>query len=158
MPQNAKSAKLQLIQGNPNKKNVQVLKERAAQEEKMRMPSKNINPPSWLGQEGKKEFRRVAKLLKSVDIISEADISMLATYCDAYERYIELGQLINAMGPVVEGKANPLLTKQKQIYDQMMSVASQFGLTPSARAKLAIKKAEEKREKTMAEKEFGDYL
>ena len=52
---------------------------------------------------------------------------------------------------------HPLLTKKKQLYEQMRSIASEFGLTPTARAKIAIPKREEK-PKSEEELLFGDSL
>lgn len=170
MPRPAKSATLQLIQGNPNKKNTDELAIRAEQEQKMKMRSNNIKPPSWLDKVAKKEFKRIAELLKEVDIITEADISMLAAYCNAYSQYISITKVIEEDGLMVHkdgfdedgnpieliGEEHPLLKRQKNFFDQMKSAANDFGLTPSARAKLAITKTQEIREKTAAEKEFDN--
>ncbi|WP_249355026.1 MULTISPECIES: hypothetical protein [Enterococcus] len=46
MPQPAKSAKLRLLQKNPNKKNTKILKQQAEAEERIRMKSDEINAPS----------------------------------------------------------------------------------------------------------------
>ncbi|NPC90956.1 phage terminase small subunit P27 family [Bacillus sp. WMMC1349] len=171
MPRPAKSAALQLIQGNPNKKNTEELATRAKYEKQMKMRTENIKPPSWLDDKvAKKEFKRVAALLSEVDLITEADINMLATYCKIYSRYISItkkidedGIMINTEGcnengqPIKSvGEEHPLLKREKNYYDQMISAANHFGLTPSARAKLAITKTQEEREKTAAEKEFGN--
>ncbi|MCM3190421.1 phage terminase small subunit P27 family [Bacillus subtilis] len=168
MPRPAKSATLQLIQGNPNKKNTEELAARADHEKKMKMRSDNIKPPSWLDKVGKKEFKRVAALLTEVEIITEADISMLAAYCNAYSQYVSISKIIEEDGIMVHtegkdkdgnpiklvGEEHPLLKRQKNYFDQMKSAANDFGLTPSARAKLAITRTQEEREKTAAEKEF----
>lgn len=90
MPRPAKSATLQLIQGNPNKKNTDELAARAEHEKKIKMRSDNIKAPPWLNKIAKKEFKRVAALLSEVEIITEADISMLAAYCNAYSQYISI--------------------------------------------------------------------
>ncbi|WDI24330.1 phage terminase small subunit P27 family [Bacillus subtilis] len=168
MPRPAKSATLQLIQGNPNKKNTEELAARAEHEKKMKMRSDNIKPPTWLDKVGKKEFKRVAALLAEVEIITEADISMLAAYCNAYSQYVSISKIIEEDGIMVHtegkdedgnliklvGEEHPLLKRQKNYFDQMKSAANDFGLTPSARAKLAITRTQEEREKTAAEKEF----
>lgn len=168
MPRPAKSATLQLIQGNPNKKNTEELAARAEHEKKMKMRSDNIKPPTWLDKVGKKEFKRVAALLTEVEIITEADISMLAAYCNAYSQYVSISKIIEEDGimghtegkdkdgnPIkLVGEEHPLLKRQKNYFDQMKSAANDFGLTPSARAKLAITRTQEEREKTAAEKEF----
>ncbi|QHL55817.1 hypothetical protein C7M23_02943 [Bacillus subtilis] len=117
---------------------------------------------------GKKEFKRVAALLTEVEIITEADISMLAAYCNAYSQYVSISKIIEEDGIMVHteakdedgnpiklvGEEHPLLKWQKNYFDQMNSAANDFGLTPSARAKLAITRTQEEREKTAAEKEF----
>ncbi|MFH7817564.1 phage terminase small subunit P27 family [Bacillus subtilis] len=168
MPRPAKSATLQLIQGNPNKKDTEELAARAEHEKKMKMRSDNIKPPTWLDKVGKKEFKRVAALLTEVEIITEADISMLAAYCNAYSQYVSISKIIEEDGIMVHtegkdedgkpiklvGEEHPLLKRQKNYFDQMKSAANDFGLTPSARAKLAITRTQEEREKTAAEKEF----
>lgn len=168
MPRPAKSATLQLIQGNPNKKNTEELAARAEHEKKMKMRSDNIKPPTWLDKVGKKEFKRIAALLTEVEIITEADISMLAAYCNAYSQYVSISKIIEEDGIMVHtegkdkdgnpiklvGEEHPLLKRQKNYFDQMKSAANDFGLTPSARAKLAITRTQEEREKTAAEKEF----
>ncbi|WP_416723039.1 phage terminase small subunit P27 family [Bacillus stercoris] len=168
MPRPAKSATLQLIQGNPNKKNTEELAARAEHEKKMKMRSDNIKPPTRLDKVGKKEFKRVAVLLTEVEIITEADISILAAYCNAYSQYVSISKIIEEDGIMVHtegkdkdgnpiklvGEEHPLLKRQKNYFDQMKSAANDFGLTPSARAKLAITRTQEEREKTAAEKEF----
>ncbi|MEH7103393.1 phage terminase small subunit P27 family [Bacillus velezensis] len=170
MPRPAKSATLQLIQGNPNKKNTDELAARADHEKKIKMRSDNIKAPPWLNKIAKKEFKRVAALLSEVEIITEADISMLAAYCNAYSQYVSISEIIEKDGIMVHteghdedgnpiqliGEEHPLLKRQKNYYDQMKSAANDFGLTPSARAKLAITRTQEEREKTAAEKEFGN--
>nr|MDH3077276.1 phage terminase small subunit P27 family [Bacillus velezensis] len=170
MPRPAKSATLQLIQGNPNKKNTEELVARAEYEKKIKMRSDNIKAPPWLNKIAKKEFKRVVALLSEVEIITEADISMLAAYCNAYSQYISISEIIEKDGIMVHtegqdedgnpiqliGEEHPLLKRQKNYYDQMKSVANDFGLTPSARAKLAITRTQEEREKTVMEKEFGN--
>lgn len=154
---------LMLIKGNKHltKKEIE---QRKAVEESLRMRDENIEPPEWLDEIAKQEFERLVDLLKEVRLITEADIHLLATYCDAYSDYLKCTQLIQEEGLMVEytNKAaetnkvpHPLLTKKKQLFEQMKAVASEFGLSPSARAKLAMPKKEEK-EPTPEEKLFGD--
>ena len=47
---------------------------------------------------------------------------------------------------------HPLLTKKKQLHEQMKALAVEFGLTPSARAKIVIQIVN--KVKTNVEKEF----
>lgn len=134
----AKSARLQLLQGNPAKKNTKKLKERAKQEEKMKMSADSVVPPSFLDKTGKKEFERLAELLLSVELINNADILHLAMYCDAYSRYLSYGRQVKSKGLWVDGKPNSFILRQNEASAQMRSYAADLGLSPSARAKLAI--------------------
>lgn len=134
----AKSAKLQLLQGNPNKKNTNELKRRAEKEEKMKMSADHVVPPSWLSKTAKKEFERLSKLLLEVELINNADVGHLAMYCDAYSNYISFKRQVKSKGMWVDGKPNPFILRMKDASSQMRSFASDLGLSPSARAKLAI--------------------
>lgn len=138
MPTPAKPARLQLLQGNPAKKNVEKLKRRAEQEEKMKMSAEHVDPPSWLDKTAQKEFRRLADLLLSVELINDADVGHLALYCDAYSQYLSYKRQIKQKGMWVDGKPNPFILRMKDAAAQMRSFATDLGLSPSARARLAI--------------------
>ncbi|GAA0434492.1 phage terminase small subunit P27 family [Virgibacillus salarius] len=138
MPTPAKPARLQLLQGNPAKKNVDKLKRRAEQEEKMKMSADHVIPPSWLNDTAKKEFKRLADLLLSVELINDADVGHLALYCDAYSQYLSFKRQVKSKGMWVDGKPNPFILRMKDAAAQMRSFASDLGLSPSARARLAI--------------------
>lgn len=68
----------------------QEIRERKAQELKLPKP-KALRPPAWLGPEGKKLFRRYAKLLLAFPegIVSELDTGTLGRYCDCELSYAE---------------------------------------------------------------------
>lgn len=138
MPTPAKPARLQLLQGNPAKKNVEQLKRRAEQEEKMKMSAEHVIPPSWLDKTAQKEFKRLAELLISVELINDADVGHLALYCDAYSEYLSCKREIKARGKWVGDKPNPFYLRKKDAASQMRSFATDLGLSPAARARLAI--------------------
>ncbi|MGQ0518440.1 phage terminase small subunit P27 family, partial [Bacillus sp. D-CC] len=80
----------------------------------------------------KKEFNRISKELMELDLITNVDINALAAYCDAYSDYVECTKIISEEGLMVEytNKAaetnkvpHPLLTKKKQLHEQMKSLA-----------------------------------
>lgn len=143
MAQPVKSARLQLLQGNPAKKNTSDLKRRAEQEEKMKMNADHVIPPSWLDKTARKEFKRLAELLLSVELINDADIGHLALYCDAYSEYLSCKRQIKTKGLWIDGKPNPFLLRKKDAAAQMRSFGTDLGLSPSARAKLAINLGED---------------
>ena len=135
----AKSAKLTLLDGNKSRYTKAELEKRIENEEKMKMRAENIEPPSWLSATAKKEFKRLTELLLEVELINEADITHLAFYCDAYSQYISFERQIKKYGLWVDGKPNPFIMRKRDAAAQMRSLASDLGLSPSARAKLAIK-------------------
>ncbi|MGQ0455276.1 P27 family phage terminase small subunit, partial [Bacillus sp. SS-TM] len=70
-----------------------------------------------------------------------------------YSDYVACTKIIGEEGLMVEytNKAaetnkvpHPLLTKKKQLHEQMKSLAIEFGLTPSSRASLAKPKGDDK--------------
>lgn len=138
MPTPAKSAKLTLLEGNKSRYVKSELERRVANEEKLKMSSENIVPPSWLDLTAKKEFERLAKLLLEVELINEADINTLALYCDALSEYLSCKREIKTKGKWIGDKPNPFYLRKKDAAAQMRSYASDLGLSPAARAKLSI--------------------
>ncbi|WAH39171.1 phage terminase small subunit P27 family [Alicyclobacillus dauci] len=157
---------LQLLNGNKNRLTKSEIEKRVEAERSLRPRDDNIKPPPWLNSLAKKEFKRIAKELHDLDLITNIDVNALAAYCDAYADYVECTRIIRSEGLLVEytNKAaetnkvpHPLLTKKKQLHEQMRSLALEFGLTPSSRAKLAMPKQDGK-SKTEEEELFGDRL
>ncbi|WP_031405284.1 phage terminase small subunit P27 family [Geobacillus vulcani] len=167
MGRNAKPIHLHLLEGNKNRLTKKEIEQRLETEKRLKPKKDKIKPPSWLDDVAKKEFKRIAKELMELDLLTNVDVNALAAYCDAYSDYVKCTQIIQEEGLMVEytNKAaetnkvpHPLLTKKKQLYEQMRSIASEFGLSPAARAKLAIPKSEEHQQKSEEEQLFGDAL
>jgi P27 family predicted phage terminase small subunit len=166
MGRKAKPIQLHLLEGNKNRLTKGEIEKRAEAEAKLKPKSDKVKPPAWLDKIAKKEFKRIAKELEELDLITNVDINALAAYCDAYSDYVKCTKIIQEEGMMVEytNKAaetnkvpHPLLTKKKQLHEQMKALAVEFGLTPSARAKIALPKKEEK-PKTEEEILFGELL
>jgi len=160
----AKPIVLQLLEGNKGKYSKAELQERMNRENAIKPKVNNIKAPNWLSPFAKKEFKKMVKELLEVELVTNVDVNALALYCDAYDNYVECTRIIQEEGLMVEytNKAaetnkvpHPLLTKQKGLFEQMKSLSTEFGLTPAARAKIAIPKPVEK-ELSKEEKEFGD--
>lgn len=143
MPQPAKSAKLQLLQKNPNKKNVQELKKRAEAEDRLKMQTNNIRAPEWLDAIGTKTFNFLKKELLSIDILTNADTYHLALYADAYSQYLKYKQIVDENIIDEEGNPNAFIVRMEKAASQMRTFGSDLGLSSSARAKLAIKMADD---------------
>lgn len=102
----------------------------AAASELKRDTSAMLRCPSWLTAEARKVWTRVKKQAASFDLLDELDIDMLAIYCDVVAKYQE--------------------TRDPSWARLASSYADKLGLTPSARARLAQRRAVE------VVDEFGD--
>ncbi|SDY69212.1 phage terminase small subunit P27 family [Thermoactinomyces sp. DSM 45892] len=145
MAKRAMSARLQLVQGNPNKRNTDELKKRAEQEGKLTAKSDKVKPPKHLDKAAKKKFNEVTKELLALDsdMCSNLDVDALAMYAQLYSEFIYMTEVINQEGYVVGTKAHPLLGKRKNIEDQLLRIGNYFGLNPESRARLARRTAKQ---------------
>lgn len=164
MGRKAKPVALHLLQGNKAHLTKGEIDKRLQAEQQFAVATDKIKPPKWLDDTGKKEFKRIVKEMAQTGILTNIDVDMLALYCDALSQYIECSETIRQEGIMVEytNKAaetnkvpHPLLSKKKQLFEQMKALASEFGFTPAARAKIAIPKQEQK-EETKFDRLFGD--
>lgn len=142
MPQVAKSALLHVLEGNPNNKTKKELYKREKNEKKLKVSSENMVAPSWLSAGGKKEFGRITDLYKQSDLLNELDIASLAIYCDLLMEYKSLTSLIKKNGQTCDNKGvkdlTPIVKEKRLLAPQIDKYARQLGLTPAARASLAI--------------------
>lgn len=123
-------------------------------------------PPSVLDKEGKKEWRRVARQLFALGILTDIDRAALAAYCNQYSVWYKAMRALRAMavndqltdGLMIRtagGNAiqNPLLGIANKASDRMVAYASEFGMTPSSRTRVKAEKALENNDP--ASKYFG---
>ena len=161
MPRPAKSARLQLLQKNPNKRNTKELKKRAEVEEKLKMNTDEIRAPSWLDKQGKEVFEFIKNELLSVELVMNPDVYLMAMYSDWYSQYVELRKQYRKMQreykkeykrnkelAEVSGKefneppemyGNPLSKQMDTCSKNLRVFGGDLGLSPASRAKLAIK-------------------
>src|SRR5690606_2563309 len=149
MPRKAMPIALHLIDGNKNRLTKAEIEARKAAEQRLRPKDDKVRAPTWLSKEAKKVFNQLVKELADTKLLTNVDVHILALWCDAYVDYINCTKIIEQEGLMVEYTnkaaetnkvAHPLMTKKKQLAEQMRALASEFGLTPAARAKLAIPK------------------
>jgi P27 family predicted phage terminase small subunit len=164
MPRKAMPIDIAIARGNKNRLTKKQIEERKEVEDTIKPRANKIDAPEWLDDIGTSEFNRVSELLSEIKLITEADITLLAAYADAYSEYVECSNRIKKDGIMIDhvnttGKKNkivhPLSTKKKQLFEQIKAVATELGMTPSSRAKIAIPK-KEKKKPTEFDKMFGD--
>lgn len=97
--------------------------------------------PKMLGPEAKREWRRLAKTLENMHVLTELDLAVFATYCDAFEQWKKATEFINTRGSVIRTPSGYLQQIPQvsiaQTYAKIMNrCAEQMGLTPSARSRI----------------------
>lgn len=102
-----------------------------------------LRPPKGLRPEAVAEWKRVVKLLAKQRVLGELDIAALTIYATSFADYREAQQRIDQNGTVVEGPTgqpmkNPYMAVLKESWDRIRVLLPEFGLTPSARARLKI--------------------
>ncbi|BDR82546.1 phage terminase small subunit P27 family [Clostridium tetani] len=137
-----KPTNLKVLQGNPGKRPLN------KNEPKFPVENEVPKPPNFLGRYGKKEWKRVAPLIHKNGLLTEADISSLAAYCQAYHRWVEGEKLIRTYGyTTTTDKGNviqrPEVGAANKAMDLMLKFGKEFGLTPSSRSSLHVENPEE---------------
>lgn len=130
------------------------IERRQAEEAAIAPKSDNIRMPSWLVDPvAKKEYKRIVKQLKDIDIMTNLDVDLLAMYCQAYAQYQKATEELRNQ-PLMITKydkfdrpyqvENPLIKIQIKYSDEIKKIASQMGLSISSRIKMVPPKTPEK--------------
>ncbi len=121
------------LEGNPGK--------RPLNENEPRPVRKAPSCPKWLEPEAKKEWRRLAKEMEAIGILTDVDMAAFAGYCQAYARWKQAEERITDRGLVMRTPSGyaqqvPYISIAQQYLRLMNQFAEQFGLTPAARSRI----------------------
>ncbi|WP_044294506.1 phage terminase small subunit P27 family [Robinsoniella peoriensis] len=110
--------------------------------------------PSWLEEEAKKEWKRMARQLEHLGILTEIDMAAFAGYCQAYARWKEAEEYISENGAVIQTPSGyyqqiPQVSIAQTYLKIMNRFCEQFGLTPSSRCRIVTDKGEDEGSDTM---------
>ena len=133
-----KPSAMKELEGNPGK--------RAMNSREPKPEKKAPACPKWLEGEAKKEWRRLAKQMEAIGILTEVDRAAFASYCQAYARWKEAEEWITEHGNIVRTPSGYWQTVPQvsiaQTYLKIMNrIAEQFGLTPSSRSRIVAAEA-----------------
>ncbi len=133
------------------------------EEEYVRTGKNQLNtPPIWLIDEiAKKEYKRIVKELKQIDMIGNLDLNNLGAYCNAFSNYIHATEQLNGQDFYIERETrtgviivkNPLVDIQTNYANEMRRFASLCGMTIDSRLKVASTKINKEQEDI--NKKFG---
>ena len=101
--------------------------------------------PDYLGDVGKKEWRRMAKELVKMKVLTKVSLAGLGAYCGAFEVFtiayksvLEDGTIMmNGRGQPVQNPNMRIATAQQ---DAMRKWLSEFGATPSSMTRVQLPK------------------
>lgn len=129
-----KPTRLKLITGNPGCRPLPALEPQP----RTVLP----NAPRHLGDLASAEWRRMAKVLHRLGVLTETDLAGLEAYCVAYGRWREAEAKVRELGQVVERKdgktlRSPWLQAANEAMKLMARLMVEFGLTPSSRTKVS---------------------
>ena len=117
------------------------------------------SPPSHLDKYAKEEWDRLASGLHTIGILYEVDTAVFAAYCQAYSRWRTAEEGIQKSAGI-EGAVfgalvclttkgtlmkHPLVDISEKAAAAMVKYSLEFGLSPSARARLAIDPGKKKK-------------
>lgn len=134
-----KPTALKVLEGNPGKR---PLNEKEPQPEK-----KAPRCPSWLEPEAKKEWKRMAKTLETIGVLTQVDKAAFAGYCQAYARWKEAEEFLSKHGTIFKTPSGyiqqvPQVSIAQTYLKVMKDFCSEFGLTPAARTRIQVDSAE----------------
>ena len=114
--------------------------------------------PGWFEEAVSAEYQKLVGGLARMGILGVVDENVLARYCAVWIRYVELEKALARDGLYIlddDGRKilNPAIDKINSLCDKLLRMEQQLGMTPSARAGIAIdrnKKATEPKLKKYA--------
>ena len=99
--------------------------------------------PPHLSPAARNEWRRLAKTLHEMGILTSADRGALAAYCQAWGRWVEAEEQLAKTPMLIKTPSgyvqqSPWLSVSNKQLELMARYMSELGLTPSARGRVAF--------------------
>jgi len=128
-----KPTAIKRLEGNPGK--------RKLNENEPKPVKRAPKCPSWLDDEAKKEWKRLAKSLEDMGVLTNVDRAAFAGYCEAYARWKESEEFISKHGLIFKTPSGyfqqvPHVSIAQTYLKLVLKFAVEFGLTPSSRSRI----------------------
>ncbi len=134
-------SKLKKMQGTEKKCRV------IENEMKVDIVSQVPQAPEWLSEIGKQEWQKVTNQLFNLEMLHQVDLKLIEAYCNEISLYIEceiqlrqgnrIDEFKSSQGDLLRRQASPLIKMKNDALNNSLKLASQFGLTPVARASIS---------------------
>jgi len=123
-----------------------VTKQREARE--VKAPSGRPACPRWLDKDAKAAWKYIVPILEGMGVLTRADVNALSRYCRLWSRWRKAELFIDEHGEVYPLKDDvghvkcvqqwPQVSIANKLAQQLTRLEQEFGLTPSARARLQL--------------------
>ena len=119
------------------------------------------SPPRELSERARREWRKLGKELVESGLLTSLDKMAFAAMVTSWTRWLEATEALDKTGMLIKGQhgpqLNPLLRVARDAQAEYTRMCAEFGLTPSASARVRAAKVEEKDpfEEYMKAKEQG---
>jgi len=140
-----KPVELRILQGNPGRRPL------PKAENLVRDAAGSLACPKWICVEGRREWRRVARMLQRLGVYRTTDRAALAAYCQSWGRYVQVEKILREEGMTFETDKGyvgqrPEVGMSHKYLALVKSLAQELGLTPASRPR--VKAEPEKDAKT----------
>ena len=130
-----KPTKLKLIEGNPGRRPINGAEPKP--------PGDVPTCPAHLGPSAKAEWKRLARDLNSIGLLTMVDRAALAVYCQSWGRWVEAERKLQQTPLLLKTPSgyvqhSPWLTIANKERELMARYMAELGLTPSSRTRLAV--------------------
>jgi P27 family predicted phage terminase small subunit len=101
--------------------------------------------PAFLDDVAKAEWQATCEILGELGVLTKADRNALAMYCESWSRYCRATEQVRKFGDVILSPKtkfpipSPYQAIANKAMEQCHKLLTEFGLTPSARARLAVR-------------------
>ncbi len=136
-----KPTALKRLEGNPGKQKINKA------EPMPNAPEDKLKPPSHLLPEAVKEWKRLAKPLVALGLLTEVDTTAFAELCQNYAYYMQADKAVRGLEnggvALIETQSgylqqHPWLSVRRQYYETWRRGLADFGLTPASRSRLMV--------------------
>ena len=130
-----KPTALRLVEGN--------LSRRPFNRNEPKPPTAMPTCPSHLSPTAKAEWKRLARTLNETGLLTGIDRTALATYCQAYGRWVEAERKLSETPPLLKTpagyvQASPWIAIANKQIELMTRLMAELGLSPAARSRLSV--------------------
>ena len=134
-----KPTHLRLLEGNPGRRPMNTF------EPQPKPRVKTPPAPKYLGEIGKAEWRRVAKELVALRLLTTLDMTALGIYCASFETWLEAEEALDRWGMVYVApsrilKQSPWVGIARDAKASVRVFANEFGMSPAARTRVQVER------------------